>query len=160
MDLPMNVFLVGIKLITFGLFLLGGHDEMSIHHSSLQLIGETVTVSYVADPAVGYGQFRLKNHGTVDVIAAVQSVWLEIGEQRQTFAEVTVFDLEQDQMVNPQAFTVHASKELAFMVGFPRVNYEPSFGELSGVGLQLKVNDDELQALSPIRFERRIPYSQ
>lgn len=131
---------------------------MSAHHSFLQLIGETVTVSYVANPSIGHGQFRLENHGTTRVMATVKSVFLELGEHRQPLAEITVFDLNQDRMVSPEGFEVNASEKLTLMIGFPKVDHEPAFGESIAVELQLNVNSDEIQAKSPIKFERRIPY--
>jgi len=129
-------------------------------HSALQLVGETVTISYVADPSVGHGEFRLENSGDVAVTAAVESAWLELGARRQPLADVTVFDLDQDQMVNPKSFKVDAKTTLKFLVGFPRVTYEPRFGESSALGLRLNINGTELQALSPLKFVRRIPYDQ
>ena len=128
-------------------------------NSTSQLIGETVTVSYVADPSMGYGRFRLENCGTVAVTAVVESVWLELGEHRQPLTDITVFDLEQEQMVNPAGFKVDAEATLSFLVGFPRIAYEPRFGESVAVGLRLRVNDAALQAKSPIQFVRRIPRS-
>jgi hypothetical protein len=46
---------------------------------------------------------------------------------------------------------------MTFFVGFPKIDYEPRFGESVAVGLQLRANGNELSALSSIRFERRIP---
>lgn len=133
---------------------------MTAHPSGSQLIGETVTVSYVADPSVGHGQFRLENRGVVAVMAAVESAWLELGAYRQPLASFTVFDLAQEQMVNPQSFTVDAGATMTFLLGFPRVAYEPRFGESTAVGIRLRANSVELQALSAIVFERRIPRNQ
>ena len=130
---------------------------ITAHHSGPQLIGETVTVSYVADPSVGHGRFRLENHEAVAVTAAVESAWLELGGHRQPLAGITVFDLDQDRMVNPASFRIDAEATVTFMLGFPKVAYEPRFGESSAVGLRLSVNGAELQALSPIVFEPRIP---
>lgn len=130
----------------------------SAPHPDPRLIGETVTISYVADPSIGYGQFRLENRGAVAVTAAVESAWLELGGHRQPLAGVTVFDLDQDRMVDPESFEVDAEATVRFLVGFPRVAHEPRFGESSAVGLRLNVNGAELQALSLIEFVRRIPY--
>lgn len=131
---------------------------MTIHHPELQLIGETVTVSYVADPAVGHGQFRLENHGSGAVMAAVKSVWLELGGRQQPLTGITVFDLDQEQMVNSESFNVDAGETMRFLIGFPVVTHEPRFGESAAVSLRLNVNSSELSALSPIEFVRRIPY--
>lgn len=129
---------------------------ISVQHPGPRLIGEAVTVSYVADPSVGHGRFRLENHESVAVTAAVESAWLELGALRQPLAGITVFDLDQDRMVDPAGFTVDAKATLTFLVGFPRVVYEPRFGESSAVGLRLTVNGTGQQALSPLVFVRRI----
>ena len=150
----MRAVILALGLVTFG----GYHEIMTAHHSILQLIGETVTVSYVADPSVGHGQFRLENRGAVAVMAAVESAWLELGAHRQPLAGITVYDLDQERMVNPASFRIDAEATVTFLVGFPRVAHEPRFGESSAVGLRLSVNGTELQALSPIAFVRRFPY--
>ncbi|KAF5435364.1 hypothetical protein C5S35_11250 [Candidatus Methanophagaceae archaeon] len=115
-------------------------------------------MSYVTDPSVGYGQFRLENCGTIAVTAAVKSAWLELGGHRQPLAGITVFDLDQDRMLNPESFKVDAEATVTFLIGFPVVAHEPRFGESTVVGLRLSINGTELQALSPIEFVRRIPY--
>ena len=154
----MKALISGIGIFVFGFLLLRGHDGMiTTHYSSLQLIGETVTISYVANPSIGYGQFRLENHGTTRVMASVQSVWLELGEHQHLLSAIKVFDLNQDQMVSPEGFEVDGSEKLTFMVGFPKVDHNPTFGESIAVELQLNVNGDKIQAKSPIKFERRIP---
>jgi hypothetical protein len=126
-------------------------------HPGPQLIGETVTINYVADPSMGHGRFRLENHEAVAVTAAVESAWLELGGHRQPLAGITVFDLGQDQMVDPTHLKVDANATLTFLVGFPTVAYEPRFGESCNVGLRISVNGAEQQALSPVSFVRRIP---
>lgn len=145
--------------LAFGLFMLGGyHEIMTTHDSDIQLTGETVTINYVANPSVGHGQFHLENHGTVAVKAAVESAWLKLGEHRHPLIDITVFDLGQDQMLNLESFKVDAKATLSFLLGFPKVAHEPRFGESSAVGLRLRVDGAELQALSPIKFVRRFPY--
>ncbi|MBW2690367.1 MAG: hypothetical protein JRC99_10615 [Deltaproteobacteria bacterium] len=131
---------------------------ITTHQSGSQLIGETVTVSYVADPSFGHGRFRLENHGAVAVTAAVKSAWLELGGFRQPLDDITVFDLDQDQMVNPESFKVEAEVTMTFLIGFARFAHEPRFGESTSVNLRIGVNGTELQALSPIEFVRRFPY--
>lgn len=131
---------------------------MTTHYPDLQLIGETVTVSYVTDPSVGRGQFRIENHGTAAVTAVVESAWLELGGYRQPLVGITVFDLDHERMVNPESFKVDAETTMMFLVGFPVVAHEPRFGESVAVGLRLSVNGTELQALSTIELVRRIPY--
>ncbi len=133
------------------------HETMTARPSKPQLIGEAVTVSYVADPSMGHGQFRLENHGDIAVIATVESAWLELGERRLSLDRISVFDLDKDRMVNPDSFEVGAKATMKFLIGFPAISYEPPFGESSAVGLRIRVNGNELKALSPIKFVRRIP---
>ncbi|MCM1565354.1 MAG: hypothetical protein NC238_05295 [Dehalobacter sp.] len=129
-----------------------------MHESVPQLIGEKVTISYVVDPSVSYGKFRLENHTTGTVTASVKSVWLKLDEQQEPLSNITVFDLDKDRMVNPKSFTVDAYAIMNFLVGFPRIAYEPFFGESAAVCLRLSLNGTELKALSPIEFVRRLLY--
>ena len=135
------------------------HNEVAMAELSanLQLTGETVTVSYVADPSLGYGRFRLENSGGAAVNAAVKEVWLEMDGQRQPLSGTTVFDRGIEQMVDPHGFDIDAGATLEFLVGFPRRAYAPRFGESTYVGLALSVDGEALQARSEIRFVRRIP---
>lgn len=139
------------------LITLDSDGAMTSLHPGPQLIGETVNVSYVANPSVGHGEFRLHNSGANAVTAAVHSVWLELGGRHKPIADVTVFDLDHDQTLNPTGFTVEAGVTMRFLAGFPVVAHEPRFGEKTAVGLQLKVNGAVLQAVSPVVFVRRIP---
>src|SRR5712691_4238223 len=122
----------------------------------LSLIGSTVVVNYVADPSFGHGQFRLENRGVVAVTAAVAAGWLELGDRQEPLARVTVFDLDQDRMVDPSSFSVEAGATMSFLLGFPERVYEPRFGESVAVGLRLGANGVELQARSRIEYVRRI----
>ena len=125
--------------------------------SDLLLTGQPVEISYVADPVIGHGQFRLENHRAQAVTASVQSAWLQLGPRQQALTQVTVYVLGEEQMVDPQDFKVEAQSALDFLLGFPAVAYEPPFGESVAVGLRLQVNGAELEALSPITFVRRLP---
>ena len=53
-----------------------GQEMTTAQQSGFQFVGETVTVSFVADLSVGHGQFRLENHGTDAMTAAVISAWV------------------------------------------------------------------------------------
>ena len=130
---------------------------MNTSHSVIQLTGEAVTVSYVADPSVGHGKFRLENRGAVAVTVAVESAWLELGEHLQSLERISVFDLDEDRSLGSESFRVEAGTTVTFLLGFPKIAYEPRFGESTTVGLRLSVSGAEIQALSPLRFIRRIP---
>ena len=69
-------------ILALGLLIFGGYEQVTnARHSDLQLIGETVTVSYVADPSVGHGQFRLKNDGEIAQVVTVESAWYRLERQ-------------------------------------------------------------------------------
>jgi hypothetical protein len=143
-----------LELFMFG----GNHEMMTIHHAGPQLIGETVIISYLANPSVGHGQFRLENPGDVVMTVTVEEAWLEFGGRRQVLSSITLFDLDQEQPLNPTGFTVDKKATVTFLLGFPSVTYEPRFGEPSAVGLRLGINGIHLHALSPLKFVRRIPH--
>jgi hypothetical protein len=123
----------------------------------VSLTGETVNISYVGDPAVGHGEFRLNNAGDTPIFAAVAAAWLELGNQRRPLQQVTIFDLAQEHMVDPQRFEVGPKASLSFLLGFPSVSYAPPFGESAAVGLKLTANGTDVSAVSPLKFVRRIP---
>ena len=155
MDLPVTTLILALKFFT-----LVDCETMMKYQSEPRLIGETVTVSYVADPSIGHGQFLLENYEAYAVTASVESAWLELGTQRHPLTGISVYDLDREQAVNPKSFNVGAGVTMKFLVGFPKLAYDPRFGEFTAVNLRLNVNDAELQALSPIVFERRIPRNQ
>ena len=130
---------------------------MTSNHSSLKLVGETVTISYVADPAIGHGKFRLENGGEIQVTASIKSAWLQFGDRQQLLDNISVFDSVQDNPFDPHSFTVEAGTELNFLLGFPPMAVDPRFGETYGVGLRLQVNGLELEAVSEINLVQRIP---
>ena len=144
-------------ILAVGLSMFGGYEMMAIHPLGVQLGGETVTVSYIADPSVGHGQFRLENYGTAAVMASVTSAWLELGTHRQPLPAITVYNLDHEQTLDPESFRVDAGATMRFLIGFPEFAYEPHFGESTAVGLRLKVHGAEIQALSPVKFVRRHP---
>jgi hypothetical protein len=133
---------------------------MTPQQSDVQLIGETVTVSYVADPSIGRGQFRLENAQTAPITASVVSAWLELGDNQRPLTGISVFDLDHDQALDPDHFEVGAESTLRFLMGFPVVAYEPRFGEATAVGLRLNVDGTELTARSLIEFIRRLPLNR
>jgi hypothetical protein len=124
---------------------------------TLRLIGEPVIVSYIANPFIGHGQFRLENHGASAVAASIDAVWLELGESRKQLSDISAFDLDHDRPANPDSLTVEAESMIRFLVGFPRLAHEPPFGESAAVRLRVHSGGVQLQAVSPIKFVRRIP---
>ena len=123
----------------------------------MTLSGEPVDISYVSDPTIGHGAFRLSNAGDAPISVAVTAAWLELGSQRKPLDRYTIYDLAQERMVDPKHFQVGAKATLGFLLGFPSMAYEPRFGESAAVGATLSAGGVELTARSPLRFERRIP---
>jgi hypothetical protein len=123
--------------------------------SNVRLSGETVTISYIADPAVGHGQFLIDNQSNKSINAKVEEIWLDLGNSQQPLQPVTIYDMSQEKALNPKDFSILPKAVLNFLVGFPQVMHEPHFGETCSVFLKLVINGTELTARSPIRFERR-----
>jgi hypothetical protein len=124
----------------------------------VSLVGEPVTVSGVADLAVGRGQFRVDNPGPAAVRASVASAWLDVGGREQSLEPATVFDVDRDLALEPDGFDVEPGT-MTFLLGFPRVPNEAGPGEETSVGLRLAVDGSTLEARSPIVLERRLPRS-
>jgi hypothetical protein len=130
---------------------------MTSNHSNPLLIGEMVTISYLTDPSLGYGQFRLENPTAKVLNARVEDAWLEIGDRRQSLENVSIFDRVGNQPVDPKSFNVAAGAELSFLLNFLPVACNPRFGETYTVGLRIKANGAEVEALSSIQLVRRMP---
>lgn len=124
--------------------------------SGVRLTGEPVTVSGVADLAVGHGRFRLENPGPSPVRAAVEAAFLAMGDDRRELTPATVFDVDRDVAHEPGGFEV-APGAFTFMLGFPAVPDARGPGEEAAVVLRLSVDGATLEASSPVRLERRIP---
>lgn len=122
-----------------------------------RLRGVPVTVSYVADPAVGRGEFALDNEGDAPLSAAVVEAWLDRDGDRLPLPGVSLFDLGTEQAVESADLAVPARSTRRFLVGFPRVAVDGPVPAATTVGLRVRVGDLELEAASPIRLERRIP---
>ena len=84
-----------------------------------RLRGVPVTVSYVADPAVGRGEFALDNEGDAPLSAAVVEAWLDRDGHRLPLPGVSLFDLGTEQAVDSADLAVPARSTRRFLVGFP-----------------------------------------
>lgn len=149
-----------MKAVLFAVALLACEGDEAVANAQsagAELIGEDVTVSYVADPVIGHGIFRLKNHMPTAMTVTVQSAWLALGEHRRPLSEIHVFDVALEKAIDPCCLRVDAGGTIRFLLGFPSLVYEPRFGESVFVELQLSVDDSRLQARSPISFVRRVP---
>jgi len=121
------------------------------------LTGETVTITYTADPKAGHGQFLLANPGSTAVSASVDSVWFEAGTQKQALSGISIFDPDHNQTLDAHDLRVPAGATLRFWVGFPPIAHEPAFGESTAVGLVLRIGGEVLEARSPLQYVRRWP---
>jgi hypothetical protein len=123
--------------------------------ASIQVTGEPVVISYLADPLVGRGQFRLENHGDSTAQTAVESVWLRIDRQRQPVSHISLFDVGTERPLDPEHPSVAPGETVTFLLGFPRVPSEGS-GDVA-VGLRLAGGTTPIEAESHIQIVRRIP---
>ena len=121
------------------------------------LAGTTVTLPYVADPLVGYGEFVLANPGPEAITAAVESLWFESSDQRRSLSPASLFAPEERRALDAHALSVEPGAVLTFQAGFPPFPYEPPFGASAAVGIRLRVGNAALEARSPLQFVRRWP---
>lgn len=109
-----------LGLITFGC----SNKMTATTNTAIQLTGETVTISYVANPAMARGQYKLTNSGDNAVEISVHAVWVELGGRRQALNDFSVYDRKLEQTLNPQKFTLDAKSTMNFFIGFPKFSYE------------------------------------
>lgn len=124
--------------------------------SLIHLVGETIVVTYVADPVVSRGQFRLENHGTSAAFVAVESAWVRMGGRQQPLPQVFLFDVDADQQLDPSRLRVAPGQQVTFLLGFAGVPYLPPADDVV-VGLRLSGPPASIEAESPVQFVRRIP---
>jgi hypothetical protein len=115
-----------------------------------------VTISSIDVTGVGRGEFTLDNDGDEPVAARVAEAWLDLGGERQTLSDFSLYDLDGEQPVEGDEVSVDARSTLHFALGFPRVAVAGS-GAGVAVGARVVAGGDELEAASPIRLERRMP---
>jgi len=121
-----------------------------------RLLGEPVVTSYVADPVVARGQFRLENHGDATARTAVVAAWLRVDGRRLPLGTVFPFDVREGRELDPRRLEVGPREVLTFLLGFPRVPYDERAGEVA-VGLRLAGLVMPIEAESAVRLIRRIP---
>lgn len=119
------------------------------------LTGQTVTITYESNLAIGHGHFELNNPDDSPLSASVKHLWLKVGDERQLVQPVTVWDREEQVSLDPQSFQVSANDSLEFYMTFPQITDQPAVGESVGVVLQLQVGEVYLEATSPIELVRR-----
>ena len=124
--------------------------------AEIRIIGEPITVSYLTDPAISRGRFRLENHGNSTAQAAVELAWVRIGQQRQHLSHISLFDVNTDQQLDPNQLEVAPGEIVTFLLGFPRIPYRQEGNEVS-VGIRLAGSLTPIEAESPIQLVRRIP---
>lgn len=124
--------------------------------AEIRVTGEPVVVSYLADPRISRGRFRLENDGDSTARTAVELAWVRIGGQRQHLVHISLFDVDTDQQLDPNQLEVAPGEIVTFLVGFPRIPYHEADSEVS-VGIRLTGSPTPVEAESPIQLIRRIP---
>jgi len=76
----------------------------------IHLFGEPIVVSYLAEPVISRGRFRLENHGDSTARTSVESAWVRIDRRRQSLRQVFLFDVETDQELDPNRLEVAPGK--------------------------------------------------
>jgi hypothetical protein len=125
-------------------------------NAEIRVIGEPIVVSYLTDPAISRGRFRLENHGNSTAQTAVELAWVRIGRQRQHLSHISLFDVDTDQQLDPNQLEVAPGEIVTFLLGFPRIPYEQEGNEVS-VGIRLAGSPTSIEAESPVQLIRRIP---
>jgi hypothetical protein len=133
---------------------------VSAEPGSVRLTGEPVVLSTLTEPAASYGKFRLENRSDFAVRSRLEAGWLEAQGERRPLDGISLFDADRDQPIDGCDLEVAAGSSANFLVGFPRVPYEPSFEGSVAVAVRLVVDGDVLEARSPIQFVRRIPLEE
>jgi hypothetical protein len=121
---------------------------------STNLRGEPVTISSIDVTGVGRGEFTLDNDGDEAVSARVSEAWLELGDERRSLSDFSIYDLDGEQPVEGGEMSVSGGGSMRFLLGFPRVAVS---GGPVAVGARVVAGDDELEAVSQVRLERRMP---
>jgi hypothetical protein len=68
------------------------------------LTGQTVTIIYESNLAIGYGHFELNNTDDSPLSASVKYLLLKVGDERQLVQPVTVWNREEQVSLDPQSF--------------------------------------------------------
>lgn len=123
--------------------------------SPIELIGQPVIISYLADPQVRRGQFRIENHGDTAAHTAVQAAWLNVGGRQRPLGKIFLFDVDNDQPLDPGNIAIPPGQGVTFLLGFPGVPYDERRDV--AVGLRLVGGPPPIEAESPLRLIRRIP---
>jgi hypothetical protein len=125
--------------------------------ADIQVIGEAVFASYLADPVVSRGQFRVENRGSSTVRAAVESAWLRIDGRRQVLDHVSLFDIDTDRQLDPKNVDIEPGQVMTFWLGFRPLPHQQRAREVA-VGIRLAgASPTPIEAESPVHLVRRIP---
>jgi hypothetical protein len=124
--------------------------------AEIRIVGEPVVVSYLTDPVISRGRFRLENHGNSTAQTAVELAWVRIGQQRRDLSHISLFDVDTDRQLDPNQIEVAPGEIVTFLLGFPRIPYKQEGNEVS-VGIRLAGSLTPIETESPVRLIRRIP---
>ncbi|HLK92769.1 MAG TPA: hypothetical protein VKZ18_22950 [Polyangia bacterium] len=146
-----------VTAVALGLVL--GTGGAPMHDSATFTVkGEPVTMSFVDDPAIGHGKFRLVNHGAARIVAVVERAWFETSEAApRELSPLLPYDDDHDRSLDPSRIEVPPGATLNLSIGFPRLAYTPRDGEECAIRLRVKVGAAVREARSPLVLIRRIP---
>ena len=136
------------------------NKTMDTHSANIQLIGEELTISYLADPMISYGVFELTNDDSQAITASISSLKLLIGDFHQQITEFHIFDLNQEVSLESNEVSLEAQSKFRFNLGFPRIPYTQPLADPIELVLEMKINDQKLEAVCRIKMEKRIPRHQ
>ena len=146
-----------ISAAAFGLVLGNGGSPMH-DTATFTLMGEPVTISFLTDPAIGHGQFRLVNQGEAPIVVVVERAWFETNEAApRRLSPLFPYDDDHDRPLDPSRIEIPPGATLNFSIGFPQLAYTPRDGEERAIRLRVKAGATVREARSPIVLIRRLP---
>lgn len=123
--------------------------------SEIALMGIEVTESFLSDPRIRHGEFRLENGGNAAISADVEAVRLQTGEESRAFETWHLLDVGTGQPIEG-AIEVPPDSAVQFLLSFETVPYQPRMGAVA-LHCSIAAGDSTYEAASPIRIINRIP---
>jgi hypothetical protein len=129
--------------------------------ATFKLTGEPVTISFLTDPAIGQGKFRLVNQGRARIVVVVERAWFETSEAApRELSPLFPYDDDHDRSLDPSGIEVPPGATLNVSIGFPRLAYTPRDHEECAIRLRVKAGATVREARSPLVLVRRLPLDE
>ena len=126
--------------------------------ATFTLTGQPVTISFLTDPAIGQGEFRLVNQGGARIVVVVEGAWFETSEAApRPLSPLSAYDDDHNRPLDPSRIEIPPGATSSFSIGFPRLAYTPRDGEECAIRLRVKVGTTVREARSPLVLVRRLP---